>query len=49
MRGSIGSREICKLLKINRARVNQLILPLIKVKIIKTEGKARATKYYLGK
>lgn len=49
MHGSLGSSELCKLLKINRARVNQLITPLIKTKIIKKVGKARATKYYLGK
>lgn len=49
MYGSLGSKQLCKLLKIKRARVNQLILPLVEVKIIKTEGKARATKYYLGK
>jgi len=49
MHGSLGSRELRKLLKINRARVNQLISPLIEAKIIKKDGKARATKYYLSK
>jgi len=48
MHGSLGSRELCKFLKINRARVNQLISPLIKAKIIKKEGEARATNYYLS-
>ena len=45
--GSIGSRKLCGLLKINRARLNQLVLPLVETKIIKREGKARATRYYL--
>ncbi|MBL7157078.1 MAG: Fic family protein [Candidatus Omnitrophica bacterium] len=49
MHGSLGSRELCKFLKIKRARVNQLISPLIKAKIIKKEGEARATSYYLSK
>ena len=49
MHGSLGSRSLCKLLKINRARVNQLISPLVEAKIIKKEGKARATNYYLRK
>ncbi len=49
MHGSLGSIDLCRLLRINRARVNQLITPLIDGKIIKKEGKARATKYYLSK
>lgn len=48
MYGSLGSAELCTKLKINRARVNQLILPLIKAKIVSKEGKSRATRYYLG-
>jgi Fic family protein len=47
MHGSLGSRELGKLLKINRARVNQLVSPLVEAKIIKKEGKARATNYCL--
>lgn len=43
-----GSKDIGNILKINRARVNQLIAPLVKAGIIKTEGKARTTKYYLS-
>ena len=46
--GSIGSGDIGKHLKINRARVNQLIVPLIEAGIVKKEGKARATRYYLA-
>ena len=49
MHGSLGSRGLCKLLKIKRARVNQLVSPLLEAKIIKKEGKARATNYYLSK
>lgn len=49
MHGSLGSKALCKFLKINRARVNQLVSPLVEAKIIKKEGKARATNYYLLK
>ncbi len=49
MHGSLSSSEIGKLLKVNRARVNQLIVPLIKSKIVVREGSARATRYYFGK
>ncbi|RJQ31918.1 MAG: Fic family protein [Actinobacteria bacterium] len=42
-----GSKSISNSLKINRARVNQLISPLIKAGIIKARGKARATKYFI--
>lgn len=45
--GTSSSRDIGRLLKINRARVNQLISPLIKAGIVTTEGSARATRYYL--
>lgn len=45
---SCSSKEIGAALKINRARVNQLISPMIKGGIIKVVGKARATKYYLS-
>lgn len=47
MHGSLNSSEIGKLLKVKRARVNQLIAPLIKAKIVVREGRARATRYYL--
>ena len=49
MYGALNSPEIGKLLKINRARVHQLISPLIKAKIVVREGRARATRYYLTK
>ncbi len=42
-----NSKELGVALKINRARVNQLISPLVKAGIIKMEGKARTTKYFL--
>jgi len=47
--GSLGSKELCRLLKINRARVNQLITPLVKAKIIRKDGVARATRYSLNR
>jgi Fic family protein len=43
--GSLPVSEIMKQLKVSRARVNQIIHPLIKDKIILMEGKARATRY----
>lgn len=45
--GSIGSSEICKKMNITRARVNQLISPLVKAKIISRQGKARGVRYKL--
>ncbi len=42
-----SSKEIGLALKVNRARVNQLITPLVKAGIVSMEGKARMTKYYL--
>jgi len=47
LHGSLGSKDICRILKINRSRVNQILTPLIKAKIIKKEGRARATRYFL--
>ncbi|MCP4653724.1 MAG: Fic family protein [Candidatus Omnitrophica bacterium] len=49
MHGALGSSELGRSLKINRSRVNQLIVPLIEAGIVERQGKARATKYYLGK
>lgn len=43
-----SSKDIGAAMKINRARVNQLIAPLIKAGIVGMAGKARATKYYLS-
>lgn len=49
MHGVLNSSEIGKLLKVKRARVNQLIVPLIESKIVIREGRARATRYFLKK
>jgi Fic family protein len=46
-KGSVGSAEIAKTMNINRARVNQLIAPLVKAKIVHKEGTARAVRYSL--
>jgi Fic family protein len=45
--GTLGSAEICKIMKINRARVNQLIAPLVKGGIIVKQGTTRSVKYSL--
>ncbi|MBU1862043.1 MAG: Fic family protein [Candidatus Omnitrophica bacterium] len=45
LHGALGSRDLGKMLRINRARVHQLMSPLVKAKIIKKEGSARATRY----
>ena len=45
--GPMGSQKLGLVLNVNRARINQLIRPLIKARIIKTEGQARATRYSL--
>ena len=45
--GEIGSAEICRRMQINRARVNQLITPLIKAGIVNKRGTTRAVKYNL--
>lgn len=49
MGGALSSSDIGRLLKINRARVNQLVAPLVKAGIIRKEGSARATRYFLGR
>jgi Fic family protein len=46
-KGVVGSGEICQHMEINRARVNQLVSPLIKAKVVVREGDARAAKYRL--
>ena len=46
--GEIGSAEICKHMRINRARVNQLIAPLVKAGIVIKKGTTRAVKYNLA-
>jgi hypothetical protein len=44
-RGILGSGEICRVMDINRARVNQLITPLIAAGIVLKEGHTRSSKY----
>lgn len=46
--GTLGSAEICKQMKINRARVHQLIAPLVKSGIVTKEGTTRSVKYSLA-
>jgi Fic family protein len=45
--GVLGSAEICNKMSINRARVNQLIAPMVKAGIVIKEGTTRAVKYSL--
>lgn len=44
----LQTRELQQVLRLTRARVNQLITPLIKQGLVKREGHARATVYRLG-
>jgi Fic family protein len=46
--GTLGSAEICQQMNINRARVHQLIAPLVKCGIVTKEGTTRAVKYILA-
>lgn len=46
-RGSLRTRELQQALKLTRARINQLIVPLVKQGMVKREGHARATVYRL--
>jgi Fic family protein len=46
-KGVLGASEIGLAMKINRARVNQLIGPLVRLGIVKREGAARAVRYSL--
>jgi len=39
--------KLKKELKVSRARINQLIIPLLKGNLVTKSGKSRATKYYL--
>lgn len=41
----LGSADLCRLMNIKRARVNQLVAPLVKSGIVVQEGKTRAAKY----
>ena len=44
-RGVLGSGDICRAMNINRARVNQLISPLVAVGVVVKEGHTRSTRY----
>jgi Fic family protein len=46
--GVLGAAQICKEMKINRARVNQLVLPLVRSGFIVRSGAARAVRYQLN-
>lgn len=41
----LGAAQICQSMNINRARVNQLIAPLVHAGIVQKEGAARAVRY----
>lgn len=43
----LSTHELEQKLKLTRARINQIIVPLIKKRLVKREGKARATVYKL--
>jgi Fic family protein len=47
-KGALGAVEIGKTMKINRARVNQLISPLVRLGIVTRQGAARAVRYRLN-
>ncbi len=47
-KGVLGAPEIGKTMKINRARVNQLISPLVRLGLVTREGAARAVRYALN-
>ncbi len=47
-KGVLGAPEIGKAMKINRARVNQLIGPLVRLGIVTRVGAARAVRYRLN-
>jgi DNA-binding CsgD family transcriptional regulator len=46
--GVVGSLQICAAMKINRARVHQLIAPLVRFGIVAREGAARSVRYRLN-
>ena len=46
--GILGAAQVCKQMKVNRARVNQLILPLVRAGIVVRTGAARAVRYELN-
>ena len=45
--GIVNSAELCRCMSINRARVNQLIQPLVKAGVVVKQGTTKGTKYYL--
>ncbi len=47
-KSAVGAAEIGKVMKVNRARVNQLISPLVRFGIVTREGAARAVRYRLS-
>jgi len=47
-RGVLGAAQICQTMKIGRARVNQLIAPLVRLGIVTKEGAARSVRYRLS-
>lgn len=46
--GVLGAAQIGQYMNINRARVNQLIAPLVRAGIVQKEGAARAVRYKLN-
>lgn len=47
--GVMSSAQICKIMEINRSRVNQLVAPLVKVGVIFKEGATRGARYGLAR
>ena len=48
-RGTLSAPEIMGQLGLTRARINQIVRPLVDNKIVSMEGKARATQYRFPK
>lgn len=44
----LTSRDLQKSLKLTRARIHQLMVPLVKQRLVKKTGKARATVYKIS-
>jgi Fic family protein len=42
-----GIADLKKVLKLTRARLNQILAPLVKNRIVLKEGKSRATRYFI--
>lgn len=43
--GPMGSSELCAQMGVNRARINQLVVPLLACRAVERSGKARSTRY----